>query len=151
MRRAELDDSDPVTGWFAGFPKKLELWDVVTRKGNFFDPMVRGMFYVEVYDSDYYLNYIGHSSQSCFHPLYREIAMNTRSVVHEQTVAFWYTSYADVVADAPGCVAAPSVHFGFPLWFYDRVQADSVATAIFNVWQIPVVAGPTGSSPHPVP
>ncbi len=157
MQWAVLDDSDPLTGEFEGFPRRLDLWDNVSREGNFFDPQVRGMFYVEVYDSDYYMNFIGHSSQSCFHPLYREVARNTHSVVHDQTVAFWYSSYADVVADKPGCVAAPSVHFGFPLWFYNREQVDSIATAIFKVWQLPVVSDvatpsvPTGSVPRPSP
>jgi hypothetical protein len=157
MQWAKLDDSDPVTGAYEGFPRRLELWENVTRTGMFFDPQVRGMFYVEVYDSDYYMNYIGHSSQPCFHPLYREVARNTHSVVHDQTVAFWYSSYAGVVADKPGCVAAPSVHFGFPLWFYNREQTDSIATAIFKVWQLPVTddvaipGEPTGSFPRPSP
>jgi hypothetical protein len=146
MRWAVLDDSDPLTSSMEGFPRRLDLWDEVTRTGMFFDPQVRGMFYVEVYDSKYYMDRIGHQSQPCFHPLYREVALNTRSVVHNQPVAFWYSSYADRVADKPGCVAAPSVHFGFPLWFYDRVQVDSIATAIFRTWQVPVTSDMSGAS-----
>jgi hypothetical protein len=153
MQWAILDESDPLTAGIEGFPRRLDLWESVTRTGMFFDPQVRGMPYVEVYDSEYYMNYIGHTAQPCFHPLYREVARNTRSIIHKQTVAFWYSSYADVVSDRPGCVAAPSVHFGFPLWFYNRAQVDSIATAIFRTWQLAVTSdvNSTVSAPHPSP
>jgi hypothetical protein len=122
-----------------GFPPRLDLWETVTRPGNFFDPQQGGFHYVELYDTRYYIDETGRRSQRCFHPLYRQISMNTRSILNEQTVAFWYTSYADVVSQAPGCVAAPSVHFGFPLWFFDRGQVDAIARGVFGAWQIPLV------------
>jgi hypothetical protein len=37
------------------------------------------------------------------------------------------------------------VHIGFPLWFFDRAQVDSLSTAIFNVWQLPLVQDETSS------
>lgn len=120
-----------------GFPKKLELWEACTRPGMFFDPMIRGFHYVEVYDPQYWMEYNRQaSSQPCFHPIYRMRAKVFRSVLENQPIAFWTTKYADVVSDAEGCVAAPSVHFGIPLWFFNRAQVDSIADAIFEVWQI---------------
>ncbi len=145
MRHAWLDDSDPVIAGIEGLPHRLELWERVTRPGMFFDPWVRGFHYVEYYDPEYYMHYLGKVSQSCFHPMYRATTMNSYSVVYNSTVAFWYTKYAEVQASQPGCIAAPSVHLGFPLWFFDRAQADSLATAVFNVWQLPLVQHETFS------
>ena len=53
--------------------------------------------------------------------------MKSWSVNYNSTVAFWYSKYASVQATPPGCIAAPSVHIGFPLWFFDRSQVDSLA------------------------
>ena len=139
MRDAWLDDSDPLIAGIEGLPQKLELWERVTRPGMFFDLSERGFHYIEYYDPEYYMSYLGKRSQSCFHPMYRSTTMNSRSVVYNATVAFWYTKYADVQATPPACIAAPSVHIGFPLWFFDRAQVDSLSTAIFNVWQLPLV------------
>jgi hypothetical protein len=139
MRYAYLDRTDPLIASMEGLPHKLELWDRVTQPGMFFDPWVRGFHYVEYYDPEYYMDYLGKNSQDCFHPMYRATTMNAWSVVYNSSVAFWHTRYADVRATAPGCIAAPSVHIGFPLWFFDRDQVDSLATAIFTQWQLPLV------------
>ena len=139
MRNAWLDRTDPLIAGMEGLPSKLVLWDKVTEPGMFFNPFVRGFHYVEYYDPEYYMNYLGKRSQSCFHPMYRATAMNSWSVVHNATVAFWYSKYASVQASPPGCVAAPSVHIGFPLWFFNRAQVDSLATTIFHQWQLPLV------------
>ncbi len=139
MRNAYLDDSDPLIAGMDYLPDKLELWDMVTKPGMFFDPWVRGFHYVEFYDPEYYMNFLGKSSQDCYHPMYRSTAMNSWSVVHNASVAFWYSKYAEVQASPAGCIAAPSVHIGFPLWFFNRSQVDSLATAIFNTWQLDLV------------
>ena len=139
MRYALLDDSDPVIAGIEGLPHRLDLWERVTLPNMFFDPSVRGFLYVEYYDPEYYMDYLGKTSQPCFHPMYRSITMNYWSVVYNATIAFWYTKYAEVQASPEGCIAAPSVHLGFPLWFIDRAQADSLATSIFTVWQLPLV------------
>jgi hypothetical protein len=139
LHHGVLEHGDPYVGMMEGFPKRLYLWEVVTRPENFFDPTDGGFHFVELYDTYYYMKMIGKSSQKCFHPLYRQISMNTRSVLNDQPIAFWHTRYAGVVPTPPGCVAAPSVHFGFPLWYFNRAQVDSIARAIFNIWQIPVV------------
>jgi hypothetical protein len=83
------------------------------------------------------MNLKGLEQQPCFHPMYR---MRTRNVavsaVNNATVAFWTTKYANVIAKVPGAVAAPSVQFGLPLWFFNRAQVDSIADVIFTEWQI---------------
>ena len=139
MRYAYLDDSDPYIAGIEGLPHRLELWEQVTRPGMFFDPQERGFKFVEYYDPEYYMRYIGKSSQSCYRPMYRATTMYSNSLVYNAAVAFWHTRYADVQASPPGCIGAPSVHIGFPLWFFNRSQADSLATAIFKVWQLPLV------------
>jgi hypothetical protein len=142
---AWLDDSDPFVAGVEGLPRKLELWEQVTRPGMFFDPLVRGFNSVEFYDPAYYMHYTGSSSQSCFHPMYRGRTRYSFSVVSDASMAFWYSKYAEVKATPPGCIEAPSVHMGFPLWFFNREQADSLATAIFKVWQLPLIDEQTAS------
>lgn len=136
MRWGFIDETDPFTTTQTGLPRRLDLWEQVTEPGMFFDPQVRGFNYVEIYNPHYWMAYNGIHAQSCFHPMYRMRAMVSRSVLDGQTIAFWTTKYAHVVPPVEGCVPAPSVHFGFPLWFFNRAQADSIADVIFNVWQI---------------
>ncbi len=131
-----IDAADAVTGALPGLPRKLQLWSTVTKPGNFFDPQVKGFSYVEIYNPEYWMDVIGASPQSCFHPLYRMRARNSVSAVDKTVVAFWTTRYADVVAPVPGAVAAPSVHFGLPLWFFNRAQVDSIADVVFGEWGI---------------
>jgi len=131
-----LDHNDPVTGLRPGFPEKLVLWSKVTEPGMFFDPSIRGFHYAEVFNPSYWMNYVGAREQSCFHPIYRMRARINRSVLDNQVVAFWTTKYAHVAGPVEGSVAAPSVHFGLPLWFFNRAQVDSIADVIFETWQI---------------
>jgi hypothetical protein len=79
---------------------------------------------------------INTNRQLCFNPMYRMRARSQYSAVNGDVVAFWTTKYAGVVADAEGAVGAPSVHFGFPLWFFNRAQVDSIADVIFEEWGI---------------
>lgn len=133
---AWLDDQDPFSSVIPGFPKKLELWDVVTQPGMFFFPPTRGFHYIEVFDPEYWMAENHITKQPCFHPIYRMRARVVRSPLHNQTVAFWTSKYADVDPDLPGTVAAPSIHFGLPLYYFNREQVDSIADAIFQVWDI---------------
>ena len=139
MRNAWLDRTDPLIAGMEWLPHRLDLWERVTRTGMFFNPAVRGFLYVEYYDPEYYMDYLGKGSQDCYHPMYRSTTMNSWSVNYHSTVAFWYTKYASVKASPAGCVAAPSVHIGFPLWFFNRSQVDSLSTAIFKQLQLPLV------------
>lgn len=130
------DALDQISGWRPGLPPELRLWDEVTRPGRYFDPSKQGFWYVEVYNPGYWMGAAGASAQACFHPLYRMRARNQISPMNRQVIAFWTTKYADVIAPAPEAVAAPSVHFGFPLWFFNRAEVDSIADVIFNEWHI---------------
>ena len=137
MYYAYRDSRDPVTAAHPGLPYKLTLWETVTRPGRFFDPAIRGLSYLELYNPGYWMNVKGLKQQSCFHPMYRMRSRNVYlSAVNNATIAFWTTKYANVVAKVPGAVAAPSVQFGLPLWFFNRAQVDSIADVIFTEWQI---------------
>jgi hypothetical protein len=138
MSDGYIDPLDTVTGAHPGLPRKLTLWSTVTKSGNFFDPQVRGFTFVEVYDPAYWMSTIGASSQSCFHPLYRMRSRSSLSAVDRTVIAFWTTKYADVIAPVPDAIAAPSVHFGLPLWFFNREQVDSIADVVFGEWGIRV-------------
>lgn len=138
MRYAYRDDADPVTAMHPGLPESLELWEEVTQPGRFFDPYVRGFYYVEVYDPQYWMNTRSLTSQSCFHPMYRMRSVSSLSPLYETPAALWITKYEDVVPNVESgiAVAAPSVHFGFPLWFFDRDAVDAIAGVVFDEWEI---------------
>ena len=138
LRFAYRDDSDPVTASYPGLPAKLELWEEVTKPGMFFDPQVLGFLYVEVYDPEYWMDYNMVDSKSCFHPMYRMRTRNTRSAIDRTVVALWVDKYSHIVPDVDEGIAkaARSVHFGFPLWFFDRSAVDSIATVILDEWGI---------------
>lgn len=136
MFYAYIDDNDPITNSHPELPQYLHLWREVTRRGRWFDPLVRGFNYIEVYDPKYWMSRNGLYSRPCFHPLYRMKSRSSYSCIDNAVVAFWTTKYANVVADAPGAVAAPSVHFGMPLWFFDRYEVTALAEEIFREWQI---------------
>jgi len=130
------DRSDPVTLSHPALPERLDLWSKVTAPGMFFDPQVRGFTYGEVYNPAYWMSISGVRLQKCFHPMYRMRSRYTLSAIDNATVAFWTTKHADVTAPVPGAVAAPSVHFGLPLWYFNRAQVDSIADVVFSAWGI---------------
>lgn len=136
MKDAYLEYRDSETQAHPGLPQTLRLWSGATAPGMYFDPQVRGFTYGEVYNPGYWMSAIGEKQQGCFHPMYRMRALSTRSVVDNATIAFWSTKYSSVIADAPGAFAAPNVHFGVPLWFFDRAEVDSIADVIFRAWGI---------------
>ncbi len=136
MAYAVKDTREPLTTGHLDLPNKLTLWGQVTKDGMFFDPKVQGFTYVELYNPTYWMRTINASRQPCFVPMYRMKARSAISAVNGDVVAFWTTKYEDVVADATDAVGAPSVHFGLPLWFFNRAQVDSIADVIFDEWQI---------------
>ncbi|MCX5753153.1 MAG: hypothetical protein NTW97_05840 [Candidatus Krumholzibacteria bacterium] len=136
MAHAFKDTREPLTTGHPDLPNKLTLWSQVTKDGMFFDPKVQGFTYVEVYNPTYWMRTINTSRQLCFSPMYRMRTRNVLSAINGDVVAFWTTRFAGVIADAPNAVDAPSVHFGFPLWFFNRAQVDSIADVIFDEWAI---------------
>lgn len=138
MRFAYKDDTDFITGQYSALPGQLDLWEEVTKPGRFFDPQIRGFYYVEVYDPYYYMEFNLLISQACFHPIYRMRSRNSLSFINDQTVAIWITRYEDIIPYVQSGVAVParSVHFGFPLWFFDRDQVDTIVGVVFDEWGI---------------
>jgi hypothetical protein len=135
---ATRDDADAITAENPGLPATLTLWEEITKAGRYFDPRVRGFTYVEIYDPAYWMAQKQARSQSCFHPMYRMRARNLVSPVNNAPVAIWVAKYALVVPDvAEGvAVAAPSAHFGFELWFFNRAQVNALIDLIFVKWGI---------------
>jgi hypothetical protein len=129
--------------WVPGMPNELNLWSEILKAGRWYAPNEPGSHPggftpVEIYDPAYWMGRNGGASQGCFHPMYRMKSKNTMSVLNNQAVALWVTKYADVVPDVSAgiAVAAPSAHFGFELWFFDRSQVSQIVDVIFGEWGI---------------
>jgi len=136
LRHCFLDPDDSITAMYPGLPLDLKLSEDVTQPGMFFNPMNNGFYYVEVYDPAYWVETSGIRQQKCFHPMYRMRTRSTRSPLDHSTIAVWIDKYSDVVpegAASPG-VAARSVHFGMPLWFFRHTAIDSIANVVFEEW-----------------
>jgi hypothetical protein len=126
-----------------GMPSTLDLWSTVIAAGHYYAPneggqRPGGFTQVEVYDPHYWMARNSVLSQRCFHPMYLMRAKNSNSALNNQAVALWVTKYADIVPDVISgvAVAAPSAHFGFELWFFDRAQGRTLMNVILQKWQI---------------
>jgi hypothetical protein len=126
-----------------GMPDTLNLWSTITAPGHFFAPLEGsprpgGFTLAEIYDPAYWMNRNIVSSQGCFHPLYLMRSKNTVSALNRQAVGLWITKYAHITPDptAGVAVAAPSIHLGFELWYFDRAQGRAIINAMFSKWQI---------------
>ena len=135
---AYKDNSVPYNAAFPDLPDELPLWEEITKPDRFFDPMVRGFTYVEMYNTEYWMDITGTSKQSCFTPMYRMRTRSSLSAVDRTVIALWLIKYDSVVPDIPPesgvGVAAPSVHFGVPLWFFDHDTVDRIADLVFHEW-----------------
>jgi hypothetical protein len=142
MSHALRDDSDPLTAAHPGLPERLDLWEEVVKSGRYFNPDDSlgpgGFTYVEVYNPGYWMTLSGIFPQPCFHPMYRMRARSDQSALNGGTIAIWVAKYEDVVPEVSSgiAVAAPSFHFGVPLWFFKRSSVDSIATVVFDEWGI---------------
>jgi hypothetical protein len=108
----------------------------MTQPGMFFDPLIRGFTYIEVYDPEYWLEARITSSQPCFHPIYRMRARSTRSPLDNTVIAVWIDKYKDIQGNGPLSTPARSIHFGLPLWFFDHAAVDSIVDVVFQEWGI---------------
>lgn len=140
LRYAYKANDDSITAGHSDIPEILNLWDQVTKPGSFFDPngFLGGFNMVEIYDPQYWMDHNYAQSQPCFHPLYRMKAYNSMSVLNDGVVALWVTKYEDVVPDVESGVgvAAPSIHFGFPLWYFDHDSVSQIMDMVFSEWGI---------------
>ncbi len=136
LSRCVIDLDDEITAQYPGLPESLTLSEDVTQPDMFFDPRVRGFYYVEIYDPAYWVETSGINQQKCFHPIYRMTARNTRSPLDKAPVSVWIDKYSNVIPDgaAPPAVGARSVHFGLPLWFFRHTAVDSIANVVFEEW-----------------
>jgi len=126
-----------------GMPAALNLWSEILVAGRYFAPneggsRPGGFTPVEIYDPHYWMLRNNVASQRCFHPMYLMKAKNTSSCLNNQTVALWVTKYSSITPDVASGIraAAPSAHFGFELWFFDRAQGRAIINTIFGKWQI---------------
>jgi hypothetical protein len=143
MRLGVKAHGDAVTDTVQGMPDTLSLWSNVIAPGKYFNfnmvaPWPGGFTYVEVYDPAYWMNRDFLKSQSCFHPMYRMRAASTASGLDNTVFALWLTKYQNVVPEVQSgvAVAAPSVHFGTELWYFNRTQVSKIIRVIFTKWQI---------------
>lgn len=98
---------------------------------------------VEVYNPAYFrqgaaCQYVV-APRPCFEPIYLLGCLDTAERTYQQPIAFWSSSYADVVADdIPGAVAARSAVFGFPpVYFNPGEIKPAIEYIIFDEWQLP--------------
>jgi len=142
MSYAYRDNNDPYTAMYPDLPAQLDMWDVAVAPGTFFYPNnpngPGGFTYVEIYNPEYWMNTKYARNQSCFHPMYRMRSKNSYSVLNNTTVALFVTKYDQIIPDIPPeyqqGVAAPSFHFGLPLWFFNRSQVDQIIDVVFSEW-----------------
>jgi hypothetical protein len=140
MTYADRADDDDITSGYPGLPQRLDLWSEVTDCPTCFfrhNGSIGGFSYVEVYDPAYYMDFKNISSLDCFHPIYRMRSCSSRSVLNGQAVALWITKYDNVYPQVSDGWAARSLHFGFPLWFFDREQVDRIVGVVFDEWHLP--------------
>jgi len=138
LYKAYKDNSVPYNAAFPDLPESLPLWAEITKPDRFFDPRSRGFTYVEIYNPAYWMNITGSRTQDCFTPMYRMRTRSSLSAVDRTVIALWLRKYDSVVPDIPPesgvAVAAPSVHFGVPLWFFDHDTVDQIAEIVFREW-----------------
>jgi hypothetical protein len=119
------------------FPDTLALDDLVTCMTCFFNPQERGFTYVEVYDPEYYMDYIFATSHPCFTPIYRMKSRSTISPLNDQVIAVRGTIRGGPGSCEPHILSNyESYHFGFPLWFFEHEKVEQIAGEIFSSWDI---------------
>lgn len=96
---------------------------------------------VELYNTQYFLDAcstVPRKPRNCFEPLYLIDCLDNTECTYAQPVAFWTSTYADRVADAPGAIAARSAVFGFPPVFFNPDQTrQALEVILFDEWQLP--------------
>jgi len=122
-----------------GFPL-LELRREVAEIGLAYAPETRGLN-AEVYNPPYFdfCEVAGLKSQRpCFEPIYGMGCLGGESVpVYNAPVAFWNSTYANVVPDQGGGVAARSIFLGFePFYFKPEQVREMIDIIAFDEWQL---------------
>ncbi|HXV14782.1 MAG TPA: hypothetical protein VEC56_11310 [Candidatus Krumholzibacteria bacterium] len=123
------------------FPR-IELRPEAAGTGRLFNPASQAID-VEVYNPAYFRQ--GQACawvqppRPCFEPIYLLECLDTAEATYLQPIAFWTTTYADVVSeDIPGAVAARSAVFGFPPVYFNPAQVKpAIEYIMFDEWQLP--------------
>jgi len=122
-----------------GFPL-LELRREVSEPTLAFAPDKKGLN-AEVYNPPYFdfCSVAGLKSQRpCFEPIYGMGCLGGESVpIYNAPVAFWNSTYANVVPDQGGGVAARSIFLGFEPFYMKPEQVKEMIDIIaFDEWQL---------------
>jgi hypothetical protein len=120
------------------FPR-LELRPETAGPGKAHAPELQGLN-TEVYNPQYFFDdcrYI-QGSRDCFEPIYGLECFYTEEPTFMQPIAFWTSTHADVVAEAPGAIPARSVVFGFQPVLCDTVAVrTAIENVLFDEWKLP--------------
>jgi hypothetical protein len=120
------------------FPR-LELRPETAAPGKAHDPNVKGLD-VEVYNPQYFFDHCisVQRPRDCFEAIYGLDCFETSEPTYGEAIAFWTSTYADIVADAPGAVAARSAVFGFPPVLFNPSEVKpAIEHILFQEWQLP--------------
>lgn len=110
--------------------------------GKFYEESKQGLD-VEVYNPTYFFDknvclYSPSGPRPCFEPIYGLHCLDLNEKVYGDPVAFWTSTYANVVPDTPGGIAARSVVFGFsPVMFNPSEIKPGIEHVLFDEWQLP--------------
>jgi hypothetical protein len=120
----------------------LELRPETAGPGRWYDPLIRGLD-AELYNPSYFSDwcrYVPRAPRGCFEPIYGLGCLDTAAPGYGQPVAFWTSTYADVVPVAPGTVPARSAVFGFPPVLFEPVAGKAaIEYILFDEWRLPRV------------
>jgi hypothetical protein len=120
------------------FPR-LELRPETAGPGKAHAPENQGLD-AEVYNAQYFFDDCRwvQESRDCFEPIYGLECLYTSEPTFMQPVAFWTSTYADIVAEAPGAIPARSIVFGFQPVLCDTVAIrTAIENVLFDEWQLP--------------
>jgi hypothetical protein len=124
----------------AGFPV-LELRPEVAGAGKLYAPDRQGLPN-DVYNPPYFEN-VCHGftetdpMRSCFQPIYTHGCLATNSAIYGAPIAFWSSTYADIVPEAGGAAARSAV-WGFePVFFKPAQVKQALEVILFDEWKLP--------------
>jgi hypothetical protein len=135
-------------GMRSGIPADLNFPPISLRPetsdpGRLFAPESQSID-VEVYNPAYFrigqaCQYVPAQPRPCFEPIYLLGCLDTAERTYQQPVAFWSSTFANVVAeDIPNAVGARSAVFGFPpVYFNPGEIKPAIEYILFDEWQLP--------------
>jgi hypothetical protein len=94
----------------------------------------------EVYNPQYFFDdcLYTQASRDCFEPVYGLECLYTAEPTFMQPVAFWTSTHANVLAEAPGAVMARSILIGFqPVLCDTTAVRTALEHVFFDEWRLP--------------